>query len=278
MQEMPLEFVHTMHFNPDETDRQGGIWPIHVGSNLAKEDYHAGPRMVPYYSLHFVKCGTIELIYDGRRVHLTGGDLYCLFPEHTYTYRIVPEGGPLQLGWIAVAGAQAPYLLSSVRLQEEEPYLRKLITRDFTLTFEQLLHCSSSPSAHHRLNRYTLLYRLFSHLLPGDLPVSIPSKPDQWIQDSKNYMETHYTEDITVQDVAEYIGIHRSYYSKMFTERVGTTPAHYLRQLKMDKSLHMLQQGHAILEIALSLGYSDTPSFSRAFRQYYGTAPTHYYK
>ncbi len=278
MLERASEYYHVTQFNPDEYEKCGGIWPLHAGMNEAKPDYHAGPRMVAYYSLHFVKSGSIEL-HDGQQTAvLQKGDAFCLFPERTYTYRIHPCPDKLRMGWIAFQGKQAEFILSAIPLCASLPFARQKVTREFLLTFEQLLHAGPGNSAADRLNRSILLHRLLSQLLPAEPEKGIPTKPDQWIEDSKNFMDTHYTEDITVQDAAAYVGVHRSYFSKMFTERVGSTPTLYLKRLKMDKALLMLRQGHSVLETALSLGYSDTPSFSRAFHRYFGTAPTRYYK
>ncbi|MWV44450.1 helix-turn-helix domain-containing protein [Paenibacillus sp. HJL G12] len=278
MLERAVEYYHVTHFNPDEYDKNGGLWTIHAGMNEAKPDYHAGPRMVPYYSLHFVKSGAVELSDGQQTVILNKGDVFCLFPERTYTYRIYKHPDELRMGWVAFQGMQADSILSSIPLSPSLPYVRQKVTREFLLAYEQLLHAGTGSSMHDRLNRSIMLYRLLSQLLPAELEIGIPTRPDQWIEDSKNYMDTHYTEDITVQHAAEYVGVHRSYFSKMFTERVGTTPTQYLKRLKMDKALLMLKQGHSVLETALSLGYSDTASFSRAFHRYFGSAPTRYYK
>lgn len=278
MQEFDLEFMNHVYLNPDDYDKSGGLWPINIGCNLAKLNYQSGPRSIRYYSLHFVKSGCLELTYDKQTIRLEQGNVFCLFPEQIYSYRIADEKTPLQLGWIAFNGKQAPYLLSSINISEQLPYLRCKITREFLLTFQQILHIGNSRSTRDRLNRYTLMYRLFNQLVTEESAVHTPTKPDNWIEDSKNYMHTHYADDISIQDVAAHVGIHRSYYSKMFTARVGTTPIQYLRQLRMDRALQMLQQGYSIIEIALSLGYSDSTAFTRAFHQYFGAAPTQYYQ
>lgn len=90
-------------------------------------------------------------------------------------------------------------------------------------------------------------------------------------------MDMHFTEDISVKDVAKYIGIHRSYFTTSFVKDMGITPVQYLIKLKMDRALEMLaEQSHTITEIAYSLGYSDLYSFSRAFKNYHGISPKQY--
>jgi len=278
LQERAEEFYHAVHYNPDEFDKNGGIWPIHAGMNEAKPGYRSGPRMVPFYSLHFVKSGAAEIVFGKESAVLRKGDLFCLFPERMYTYRLHPDRDPLRMGWIAFDGKQASGILGAIPMNASTPFARQKATREFQLAFEQLLHAGTGTSMQDRVYRSVMLYRLLSQLLPNAPENDIPKNPRQWIEESKNYMDTHYTEDITVQHVAEYVGIHRSYFSKMFAERVGTTPTSYLRRLKMDKALLMLEQGHSVLETALSLGYSDTASFSRAFHRFFGAAPTQYFR
>lgn len=276
MLDRPYEYYFVTHFNPDKYEKSGGLWPMHAGINEAKPDYQAGPRSVPYYSLHFVKSGAIELTERSQAVILRKGDVFCLFPEQTYSYRIHPDPDKLRLGWCAFQGSQAAMILGTASLNEAAPFARQKVTKEFVLAFEQLLHTGTGNAMKDRLNRMILLYRLLSHLVPAEVSMNTSGKPEQWLEDARNYMDTHYTEDITVQDAAEYVGVHRSYFSKMFTERLGTTPALYLKRLKMGKALILLEQGHSVLETALSLGYSDAPAFSRAFHRYFGASPTRY--
>jgi len=75
--------------------------------------------------------------------------------------------------------------------------------------------------------------------------------------------------------MADRVGIHRTYFSKLFTEQVGVNPSDYLRKLRMEKALHMVQySSRSIVEIGLRIGYSDAASFTRAFGQYYGYPPS----
>jgi AraC-like DNA-binding protein len=98
-----------------------------------------------------------------------------------------------------------------------------------------------------------------------------------WIRESEIFMDTHFTEKISVQDVADYVGIHRSHFTDAFTKQLGISPGQYLQQLRLGKGKQMLEETIVpITEIALSLGYSELFAFTRAFRNYYGMSPSHY--
>jgi AraC-like DNA-binding protein len=125
-----------------------------------------------------------------------------------------------------------------------------------------------------------LIYKLFHTLnLQAKKRNLSPNTDLNWVEKSKQYMHTHYTENISVKDVANYIGFHRSHFTSSFVNEVGISPIKYLLKLKMEKASKLLSKDtYTITEIAYSLGYSDLYSFSRAFKNYYGSSPKQYEK
>jgi AraC-like DNA-binding protein len=53
-----------------------------------------------------------------------------------------------------------------------------------------------------------------------------------------------------------------------------TSPQYYIKKLRMEKSKQLILDRHTIHEVSIMLGYSETSCFSRAFKSYYGHAPT----
>lgn len=93
-----------------------------------------------------------------------------------------------------------------------------------------------------------------------------------------SYIENNFA-SASIKDVAGECGystrqigrIVRNYFNMSYTELVTF--------LKMDKAVLMLREkAMSMKEISSSLGYSDLPSFYRAFRKYYGEAPAQYIK
>ncbi|MFX3631961.1 MAG: helix-turn-helix domain-containing protein [Candidatus Pristimantibacillus sp.] len=276
IEETPQEFIENYYFVPDEFDTQSGLWPVRFGQNEAKSGYRAGPKSIEYYSMHFVRSGAVELDTGGEKIELSEGDLFCLFPQQTHSYRKLESKSALEMSWIAIDGPQVPMLLSMVSISTNTPYARKKITKEILLTLQQLLQSGSTNNRYNKLRRSSLLYRIFSQLLgQADKAEVIRNSPKEWIADSMEYMRAYYREQIGVQQVAEHIGIHRTHFSKLFTEQVGINPSDYLRKLRMEQAVIWLRaSSRSVLEIGLSLGYSDAASFTRAFGQYFGCSPT----
>ncbi|WP_281888779.1 AraC family transcriptional regulator [Paenibacillus sp. YYML68] len=103
-----------------------------------------------------------------------------------------------------------------------------------------------------------------------------PSGRAPWLDYCARYMQLHYAEPLRVDALAAEVGIHRSHFSFAFRERFGTSPKAYLTKLRMTKALELIRADRLSLiqEIALTVGYPDLFTFTRAFTRYYGMSPT----
>ncbi len=92
-----------------------------------------------------------------------------------------------------------------------------------------------------------------------------------------NYVQEHYTEGITMNDVAERFYFNPSYFSKMFHEEMGETFSKYVVRLRMAKSKELLKNTTMrIYEIAEQVGYNDFRHFVKTFKEYEGMTPAQY--
>lgn len=98
----------------------------------------------------------------------------------------------------------------------------------------------------------------------------------QVIEMVKSYIKENYDEDISLNEMAEYISFSQYYLSKLFKEVEGINFKDYIIQVRMEKAKKLLKKGKKINVIADSVGYSDPNYFSRAFKKYTGISPSKY--
>ena len=79
---------------------------------------------------------------------------------------------------------------------------------------------------------------------------------------------------LTVADVAEHCHVSEIWLRKLFARELGTSPHRKLTELRMQRAALLLAEKRPIKEIALRVGYADVYQFSRAYKRYYGYAPT----
>ena len=88
------------------------------------------------------------------------------------------------------------------------------------------------------------------------------------------YIESHYTQDVTLDDVAEVSHVSRYYMSRAFATVVGCSMQRYLRGRRLTEAARQLAQGAKdILSVALEYGYGSHEAFTRAFREQFGSTP-----
>jgi AraC-like DNA-binding protein len=77
-----------------------------------------------------------------------------------------------------------------------------------------------------------------------------------------------------VEDMAAIAGMSRSKFAKNFHSIVGVAPAAYLTNWRMDLAENLLNENKSVKAIAVAVGYSSQPAFTRAFIATFGVPPT----
>lgn len=278
MKEFDHEFAEHIYYTASAFEKKGGLWPVRAGRNEAKPGYSVGPKIIECYSIHFVLEGAVDFEYKAGSATLSSGDLFCLYPHHKYLYRraiSADKQAPLRLYWLAFNGAQAPYLLDRLGISREKPYLRDRLTPDTEAALRETLALMQGAGDDYRLS--AAMYRVFGHLRDARERDRAEPGEEHWIATAINHMQTHYMEGITVADVVRVAGVHRSHLYSAMARETGMGPQQYLTKLRMERAVEMLKtRAYSVTEVALSLGYPDLYSFTRAFGNYFGTPPSRY--
>jgi transcriptional regulator GlxA family with amidase domain len=87
-------------------------------------------------------------------------------------------------------------------------------------------------------------------------------------------MEESIAQRVGVPEIARALGLSRRQLERLFERDLGMTPARYLRELRLERGRHLLQQTRMpVIEIAMACGFASAAHFSRSFRRRYGTSP-----
>ncbi len=92
------------------------------------------------------------------------------------------------------------------------------------------------------------------------------------------YINTHYSEPISIDTVAENCFISVSTLGDLFKRYMGTTAAKYIKSKRMTEAKRLLQNGESVASAAEKCGYTDYTSFIRAFKRITGVPPGHFRK
>lgn len=93
------------------------------------------------------------------------------------------------------------------------------------------------------------------------------------------YIEEHYNENLTLQQVAEQIGITGGYLSTLFAQNLNRGFVEYLNEVRIEHACIYLQQNYLkTYEIAYKVGFNDEKYFSRVFKKIKGESPAAFRK
>lgn len=93
------------------------------------------------------------------------------------------------------------------------------------------------------------------------------------------YIENHYSEDIKLNDVAEYVHLNPQYFSRYFKKEMGVNFTEYVTKLRIEKAKsYLLKTDKPIYRIAVDLGFNDASYFCKVFLKYENQTPVEYKK
>ncbi|MCR5402193.1 MAG: helix-turn-helix domain-containing protein [Butyrivibrio sp.] len=96
---------------------------------------------------------------------------------------------------------------------------------------------------------------------------------------AREYIENHFTEKITLDEMEKDLYIDKIYLSKCFKEVMGETLLHYHHLVRCNHACEMLPNPELNIDIISSrVGYSTSSHFARIFRSIYHCSPTEYRK
>ncbi|MFB0842635.1 response regulator transcription factor [Paenibacillus oleatilyticus] len=97
------------------------------------------------------------------------------------------------------------------------------------------------------------------------------------MEEAKAYIDQRLSEEVTLEEVAELVGLTPTYFSALFKKMTSETFVQYRIKRRMEKALQLMAQSHIrIVDVALEVGYDDYPHFTKTFKKIVGISPSEY--
>lgn len=97
------------------------------------------------------------------------------------------------------------------------------------------------------------------------------------VEEAKNYIEKNLGKEVSLEDVANMLGLNPSYFSQLFKLRTNETFVQYRIRRRMEMAKRLLEIPHyRITDISYEIGYADHPHFTKTFKRYMGVSPAEY--
>ncbi len=245
-------------------------------------DHAYGPANRDHYLLHFIRSGSGTFFCENKSYTLSAGQGFLIHPNIITSYR-ADSYDPWTYSWIGFNGANAESYLAQTGLSVENPVFAYQDADAFSRIFSDLK----------KLNRTTVvgqirmigyLYMLLALLMENSSLLSIQGKAffsskEEYVKNAVNYIQTNYSRKISVDEIANYIGLNRSYMGVIFKELTGMSPQGFMIDFRIDKAKKLLSDmSMSIGDVSRSVGYDDPLTFSKLFKKNVGVSPNAYRK
>lgn len=122
-------------------------------------------------------------------------------------------------------------------------------------------------------------YQLFIYITSYVKPQNTIDYTNHIVKSTKEYLETHYADDISLEDMAEHVNISPQYFSKLIKKTTGFNFIDWLSMLRVKKAKELLTNSNlTVKEVCFMVGYKDPNYFSRIFKKRIGITPSEYVK
>ena len=251
------------------------FYVMQYGQQQCDPGYGFGPCIRNNYFLHYIVSGKGAFTFGGKTLPLKAGMAFLIRPGQL-TYYEADSAEPWHYRWIEFGGENCELLLTRAGLAGEN----QLFTdRDGLLSsaMEQLLSLKSGATDEEVMSAG---WRVAAALTKGYREDNRQTAPDYHLRRAVAYIQSRIHKRIMVSDVAEYVGVDRSYLGRLFSRYKGMSTQQFIINTKMEAAAQflLLNPSLSINEIARSSGYDDQLDFSKAFKSRYGMSPTQWRK
>lgn len=93
----------------------------------------------------------------------------------------------------------------------------------------------------------------------------------------KEFIDSNYSETLTIESIAHTAGMSEYHFFRLFKQVIGLTPYQYILSVRLKHAALLLKADYSVSDAAISTGFADIYSFSKAFKKHFNVSPSMYY-
>lgn len=239
-------------------------------------DLQKGRILNEYQLLYLTEGEGIFQSTNQKPTRIKEGDLFLLFPGEWHTYHPLPQKG-WKSYWIGFKGRNVDDRVRAGFLSPTKPIYHVGFSSEIVHLYDEAFSKAKEEAAYSQQT----LAGIVNHLvgLMYSLERNIILNKDYNYADIMNRARLRIREslesNLTIQKIAEELGIGYSNFRKLFKEYTGVAPAMYQQELRLQRAKEMLSTTNiSIKEIAYRLNFDSPDYFSAKFKIKTGRKPS----
>lgn len=248
---------------------------LECGYQESSPGHFSTQKMVDHYVLHCITQGRGTYSVNNQIYHLEKGDCFLLIPNTPIVYQ-ADLRDPWVYYWIGFEGVDLSGILSLCGLSEQHPVMHYNSIEKTAELIDPLTRADpgSLSQNYYAIGQFYCLCSLFIEKSVENHPVS---RKEFYADQVVAYVRNNYPDDISVGDIARYIGLDRTYLYRIFREIKGMSIQAYILKFRLEKACYFLSYTNfPLAQISSFCGYSSSQHFSTLFKKSMGISPSEY--
>ncbi|MBB6478763.1 AraC family transcriptional regulator [Spirochaeta isovalerica] len=258
-----------------ELERKLPFYLVGAGIDFHQElDPHMRPDGYPHFQWIQVKSGKGVFNVDGELHTVETNQGILLFPDVPHNY--YAEESPWIVDWFTFNGSNVEKVLNLVHIDKTAVF-SVFQNSLFTGIIQKSLKMVRSTEPDKGLRASLLVYEFlvsfshYAHKIGSEGDIRLYSRLNPVL----NHIEEHYSRSLTIEDLADVIGVTPQYLCLLFKKIIKQRPIEYLNNVRINKSKDLLLKNPRtkIDDISIMSGYESTSYFCSIFKKIEGMSP-----
>ena len=260
-----IEDIKPMESYPTKGHADGYYFDVHKGRTLDEYQLLYQPEGEGVFQSDHIKETPIK-----------PGDIFLLFPGEWHTYHPIQEKG-WKSYWIGFKGKNINDRVNAGFLSPEKPIYHVGFSNEIIALYEEAMRIAQEEAAYSQQTLAGIVNHLIGlmYSLERNMILNKDSKHVDIINKARLKIRESLEGNLTIQEIAQELGISYSSFRKLFKEHTGFAPALYQQTLKLQRAKELLSTtDDSIKEIAYRLNFESPDYFSSKFKSQTGMKPS----
>ncbi|MEC0182422.1 AraC family transcriptional regulator [Paenibacillus peoriae] len=267
-------------------------FPLHIYSKLRKTDYYVGYHWHEELEFIYVEEGTMEVTVNSEILHISNGDF--VFINSGDLHQVTSNGPSIHHAIVfqpQLLNFEYPDICQQTIIKPittralQFPctmHLDKELKEELAEKLRNIISIKKGEDKLSALRIKVVLLQIIDLLFERELFLENQLQTKEKQERIKKvilYIEEHYNEKISLEDLASIVGMNKNYFSTYFQIAVGKNPVTYINEYRCEKAAKLLKNRELkVLEISLMVGFENFSYFIRKFKEYKRYSPSQYRK
>ncbi|MEE3420403.1 MAG: AraC family transcriptional regulator [Lachnospiraceae bacterium] len=254
---------------------------VNVGRQKCTPGYQWGPGVRDHYLIHYISEGRGTYTTGGQTYPLVAGDTFLATPDTEILYR-ADEEEPWTYSWVGFTGTDAPVILGRTDFSDTCPVLKGIPYGKALEDQLAQINAAFGNGFPHAVEMAGQLYLLLSIMVKNASHQRIEEKTSgqaENVRHAIDYISSRYSYNISIEEIAAYVGVSRGTLVRQFEEEVHISPKKYVDRFRIRRAADLLEKTDLpIASVAASVGYESGLYFSKVFKKIMHVTPSAYRK